>query len=696
MAADDHGGLPTLISTSARSVQVMVGCECKTCNTPGGCTLRVGSVDMTFHLGTTQDGLSAGDLSIHSKEIGADVFKRAAVQLSTLDTGAEGVSDKQGLRQVVTPSTFVQIEDSPSGGYELSFYPPSVKTSDEKDPVKGLYPVELTNVDALAKWRVFDPGPGQGGAKRLRVEETRTTGTRNHDYEWNAEAHSWSLTEGDGLRKELRTEQELGNLRVERTTISDSTGAVASVVERTYEKFDWGESITKEVRDPDGVALTTVTGYYENPDDPGSFGQIQYQIEPDGNWVRYSYDDHRRITTEQRPWLDSPSDTFSGLPSQGRVTQYSYAPVVGWDVASGNADDEQQMGFTEPRVTAERITGTLVALTYRAIRNAGSSGREDVEERCPSQGSSFGDGSCLRTTTTYYPENHGAADGGKLATVISPDGKMDSYSYERGTWNGSAFSTGDGNAIRTTLTHGTQNSPQGIADKTTREVSIVDELGRAVRDERYIYVGGGHVLVSWTDRQYDALGHLIRTVSSAGEEERASWGCCTQDSSTDSRGTKTVYERDALQRVRSSTRAGVTTTYAYDAEGRVLQTTRSGGGLSLTSSNQYDGVGRPIASIDEGGLSTSHGYTLGGRITTTTHPGGFTEVSEQHLDGQSKSVTGDRFQASAKTWALGTGAYDDVGAAKARGWTTRPSYVPGRRILLKHVASAHIGRRGND
>ena len=91
------------------------------------------------------------------------------------------------------------------------------------------------------------------------------------------------LSQGEGLRKETRSEQDLGNQRVERTTISDGTGAIASVLERTYKKFDWGESIIKEVRDRDGVALTTLTGYYENADDPGSFGQVQYQIEPDGN-----------------------------------------------------------------------------------------------------------------------------------------------------------------------------------------------------------------------------------------------------------------------------------------------------------------------------------------------------------------------------------------------------------------------------
>ena len=94
------------------------------------------------------------------------------------------------------------------------------------------------------------------------------------------------------------------------------------------------------------------------------------------------------------------------------------------------------------------------------------------------------------------------------------------------------FAAGSGKALQTTVTHGTASTPNGVANKTTREVSIVDELGHAVRDERYLYVSGGYVLASWAERQYDAEGHLTGTQHSTGEEERASWGCCTQDSHT--------------------------------------------------------------------------------------------------------------------------------------------------------------------
>src|SRR6185312_11772984 len=116
---------------------------------------------------------------------------------------------------------------------------------------------------------MFDPGPGLNGAKRFRAQELREGGAvqKNHDYAWDEASGSWSLDEGEGLRRESRLSQQVGDKRVERTTVSDGTGAVASIVDKTYEQFAWGEEIVKEVRDPDGAALTTNTGYYTEPND---------------------------------------------------------------------------------------------------------------------------------------------------------------------------------------------------------------------------------------------------------------------------------------------------------------------------------------------------------------------------------------------------------------------------------------------
>jgi RHS repeat-associated protein len=475
------------------------------------------------------------------------------------------------------------------------------------------------------------------------VTEIREDGanTRFNDYVYSADG-TWTLRKGEGESNESRKQFVTNGRRTVRITVGDDTNGTASVVERTYQPFAWGEEIVEEVVDPDdgGAQLKTVTAYYENPDETGKFRQIKHRIEPDGSWVRYNYDDHRRVVSETRPWLDAPADPVTALDADSRVVQYSYAPVDPLDIANTlEGSTEQASGFGTPRVVAERVQGKLVSLSFASVRREGN-GVVEIQERCPTPSSSFGDGSCLRTETSYYAEDVEAITSGKVRSVSYPDGRMDSYTYERGVWTGSAFTTGDGKAMRTTVTHGTVASPAGVPYKTRREVSVVDDLGHAVRDESYVY-DGGYALVSWTASEYDAEGHLKRTTHSTGEEERATWGCCAEDTTTDSRGITTTYDRDKLERVRSATRAGVTTTFTYDGQGRQLTATRSGGGLSLTSSSQYDGAGRLKLSKDEAGLDTTYGYEAAGRITTVTRPGGFVEVTTRALDGQQRSVTGN-------------------------------------------------------
>ena len=578
----------------------------------------------------------------------ADVaYKRSAVLISSMDPAAKSVGENDGLRQVVAPGAFVQIEDLEPKGYELRFYPPGVASA-EKNPTTHLYDVSLPNPSnplegAFAVWRISDPGDGANGAKRLRVTEFRDGGavTRASDYVYAADG-TWTLREGEGERNESRQQfVSQSGRRTVRVTVGDDAHGSASVVEKTYQTFPWRrEEIVEEVQDPDGARLTTTTAYYDNEDFPGSYGQIRHRIEPDGSWVRYSYDDFHRVLTETRPWLDAPADPVTAPEAQSRVLQYSYAPVDTMDIANTlDGQSPQSPGFNKPRVVAERVLGNVVSMMFASVRRV-DNGITEIEERCATPGASFGDGSCLRTVTTYFAEDPEAITSGKVRTVSYPDGRMDSYTYERGVWTGSAFTTGEGRALRTTVTHGTVSSPAGVQYKTRREVSIGSDLGRAVRDEGYVY-DGGYALVSWTAREYDAEGHLKRTTHSTGEEERATWGCCAEDTTTDARGIVTVYERDSLQRVRSATRAGVTTTYTYDGQGRELTATRSGGGQSLTTSRQYDAAGRVMLSKDEAGLETTYAYEAGGRITTVTRPGGFVEITTRHLDGQPSSVTGN-------------------------------------------------------
>jgi hypothetical protein len=106
------------------------------------------------------------------------------------------------------------------------------------------------------------------------------------------------------------------------------------------------------------------------------------------------------------------------------------------------------------------------------------------------------------------------------------------YTYRFGIWSGSSFSAGSGKAVQTTLTFGTAARPDGIANRTTREILVQDEVGNAVRRETRVYTGSGYETLSWTLSTFDHQGHLTGTSSSDGTTTTSAWSCCGKESET--------------------------------------------------------------------------------------------------------------------------------------------------------------------
>ncbi len=218
------------------------------------------------------------------------------------------------------------------------------------------------------------------------------------------------------------------------------------------------------------------------------------------------------------------------------------------------------------------------------------------------------------------------------------------YACETSTWFSGSFRPGDGSDIRETVVHGTEDFPEGLPGKTTMDVSVSDRLGRSIASETHVRTEEGYERISWTEYEYDQRGNQIGTRSSDGSRTESAWGCCGKESDRDASGILTTYEYDDLRRLVSSSRESldgdVVTTYEYDATGRRLSQTVSAGGISLTTGNDYDDAGRLVRTIDAAGLATTYEYSDDGLTTTVTRPGGATEITERHLDGQIKSVTG--------------------------------------------------------
>jgi len=163
----------------------------------------------------------------------------------------------------------------------------------------------------------------------------------------------------------------------------------------------------------------------------------------------------------------------------------------------------------------------------------------------------------------------------------------------------------------------------------------------------------------------------------------------------DADGATTYFDYDVLGRMKLRIKEGlvpaaypvqpnVATRFQFDAEGRTLSETTFAANLALTTSNEYDLAGRLVRTVDPAGLETHCEYADGGRMVTVVRPGGATEITENYLDGRTKSITGTgsvpRFydygvNADGSQWTLVR-----VGATNSPQWEKTTTDMLGRTI----------------
>ena len=434
--------------------------------------------------------------------------------------------------------------------------------------------------------------------------------------------------------------------RVVTEIVKDSQGNIAHQTRTTFHTFAWGDEIIETVTEPDGAALTATTTCYTDEAQIGSYGRIESRQNPDGSWQRYVYDDQGRTLETIASWLDAAP---GAAPESVRVTSYDYTPL-------DPADTDDLSDRHRPRTVTETIQGVVVSRSYHAyIVDAG--GRTEISERCISMGAVYGDAANLRSVNIYHPSDTGLPESGRVQSTVYPDGRQDTYTYERGVYSPGAaadvpgtFTPGAGTDFRQTAVHGTVGQPDGIAFKTTREVTVSNELGWTLLQASEVYTGAGYERLTWTLNHHDGFGRPTAAYRSDGTSTHSVWSCCSKEAETDARGIETSYTYDELNRVSATVKAGlsegphtfpnVATTYTYDALGRVLTTPVTADGLTQGASSDYDMAGRLIRRTDAAGLETETSYSANGLVTTVTQPGGATQVMERHIDGQVKSVTG--------------------------------------------------------
>lgn len=591
-------------------------------------------------------------------------------QITLAGTKVEDIRLDGVLRQVRTASALADIEIPEDGTtangtvckYTIKFYTPSQVGTQGQDDVYVIVPGSTPYVTFTFENPVQDQ---DNDFDHMRItRSTNTGGTKVYDYVYVEASDQWTLSKGDGtatlVENSLRSSwDEAHTLETRVREIRDGEDALAARTTETRFSFSWGiKPVATAVAVDSNEANDLVTSRWYYDTEAGDYartttvtaavGKLAARTNPDGSWALYEYDSDGRMTLRVRPWKDLAWSSVQALSpasaaTAGRATTFSYTSV-------DTTNDTPIEGDSRPRTVTESIAGTTVSRTYHVYSTNASGESIHVVERAATPNAVYGAAGNLRTTTTYYAPTASSTVAGRVKTEGHPDGRLDTYTYETGTYASNAtpslcsFTSGTGDAFRTTVTHGTVASPAGVANRTTRDTTVQNGEGNEVLTETCVYSGTGYERISWAVKLYDDTWHITDTYRSDGTHAEAEWDCCGKSSETLVDGTEYSYTYDAAGRLETRTKecgaTDIVISYSYDAAGRELSRTTTAGALSISTSTGYDLAGRVIRQISLEGLLTTTVYTDGGRTVTTTHPGGGTEIRQSYLDGRAKSSTG--------------------------------------------------------
>jgi len=659
------------------------GCDSGECNVPGKAKAKLSSIDFQLPLGKTNHGV-AGSILLQSDVAALDNATPRGLDVVSGGQAEVVFKISDYLRQVATSQVLVDIqpEENSSDGtpYNIRFYhldpswaratqlclnlQPNTPTCSANQTTGGAQGYVIpAGTTPYATYHVENPNYGvNNNVVRITKYSNCSVGAAcgegiETEYEWVPADETWILREGNGLREIAKKDDlllfpEVAPIEIE--TVTES-GLLTSKTMKVYHDIPISPSATSreladEIVDPDGEALTTSYTYYEDPDctsvNPASCGQIKSRVNPDGSWIKYEYDVEGRLSKETISWLNELPDALEGSV---KVISYDYTPQDFLD----SADYFSSL----PRVVTETINGQVTSKKFYAYID-GTSDRTEKIEQATNPGASYGDPENLTTYKEYYKASEGL-ESGRVKLHIYPDGRVDTYFYDKGTYDATStpgvFTAGLGTDLRITVNHGASGSSYfGIPNETTVEKKVVDEFGNALLNETYVYVDSGvKERIAWTAYTLpDEFGRPKRVERSDGSQVNADWNCCGVAWTEDELGIHTDFFYDDLGRPSQEKKllsAGdYVTDHIHEARdgglpGRKISRVATSGGLSESTSEEYDLAGRLSAATNKHGLTTNVSYSTtpeGGLRITKTHPGGATEISDYYRDGRIRSVSG--------------------------------------------------------
>jgi RHS repeat-associated protein len=578
--------------------------DCGSC-AQGDCdSASLGSVRIALSLGQERHGRLRSFLKFDADKPSQDICNSKNLVLRS-GGDSYAVTDPSGkLRQVVSPSYVVTVLDG-DASVALSFY--SRASSGTANP-DGTYAVSGTPLKTVT----LNLGSSGGAVDETTLDMVTDDGRKSvlSRYRFDAAAQNWSLTTGDGARKETMTVSWNQN-RTEKTEerrVYDAQGGLCSATRETFRNYSWGQELVLRIKDPGGANLVEQWDYYPEYGSP----KLKFKSEASGYWEAFDYDGYGREVKRISQWKDSVMGSPEG---NHRVAVTTY-----------------QAGSTQPYLTRiDSVRGSEVGRHYQALV-----GDETLEIDTVLPGALWNDPTNRVERIRWH---HKGPMAGKIQSVVRPDGTAVFYDY---AW--------DGDVLRSVTTEGAPNSNgSAIIDglRTTRQTNRAG----VVLEETVEDIGTGSVWSSkkWSDP--DDRGNMRTLTHEDGSSELTQYGCCGALLRTDRMGGTESFEYDEFKRISLHNRAGVALQYRYDPDGRLIETTRVGSDSSpvLVSRTSYDLAGRQIR-LDEppvnGGseptqtlFSTSYDAS-GRRVSTTVFPGGASRVETFLQDGRILSVTG--------------------------------------------------------
>jgi RHS repeat-associated protein len=606
--------------------------------TPGAYLARsIGALHLKLTLGT-----SVGSLIYETPAIDAGAYSPARLRFDESARPEVIYRDAQGsLKQALFPTGLLDISTIDPLHFAIRFY-----SLGQFSDAGGSF--TITDDHPAAQWLVENPDAVPAG--HLRFTGTRNGVTDVHLASWRAAAGGDAGQMTVSMYNDTVVEQTTYFLSLASTPTRTerikrwrgASGPVEDDRSDVYGEFYyWGaagevfEAVIQRTLDPDGAALSTLYGYYDQTSQPG--GQLSMIIYPDGYWEAYSrYSGNGDLAATFRPWVDAPASPFVATAANSVVTSVTY---------------EYPDPNTETRVS-DTIWSNSVRFGYNTFtRQVGVSDYTETTQTWLTNSLST-----LRQTV-----NNGVH--GSLKGNYEVSGILRSYNNAWGYWDPIAntyhFDQAPGRIVaqRVIALEGTPAQTAGIPNRTTVTLRYVDAYRRPLLEETYVNDGQPFfpgIRTDWIGQHvwsYDSRGLLLTEKINGRIVFEASYDADgLRQWTKDELGIRTNFTYDRLNRVAQSTRlaSGSTpekiSTFTYDATGRVItQVVTAGTGadaVTQTTSFHYDRAGRLDQTTTPDGLTMASVETIlvdgGGlparRQLTVTNPDGSQEIVENYRD----------------------------------------------------------------